>query len=135
MPEYKRWYDHDPLLLEVVNLLKNYQTELKKQAEVFLAKIEEKVSKDAMLRFYEMVKPANGSRWYDKDPVISMTVELLRVVPPDVQRQCAEHFINALKSMGIDYQSPNIVSDNESGNLDSSDSNSVDNSIVGNDAV
>ena len=107
MPDYKRWYDHDPLLLEVVNLLRNYQTELKAHAEVFLKKIEEKVSKDAMTRFYELVKPENGTRWYDKDPVISMTVELLRVVPPDVQRQCAEHFIKALNNMGIEYQSPN----------------------------
>ena len=107
MPAYKRWYDLDPLLSEVVNLLRDYQTELKSHAEVFLKKIEEKVSKDAMTRFYELVKPENGTRWYDKDPVISMTVELLRVVPPDVQRQCAEHFIKALNNMGIEYQSPN----------------------------
>lgn len=106
-PTYKRWYDHDPLLLEVVELLKNYQVELKEQAQVFLAKIEEKVSKEAMDKFYEMVKPVNGTRWYDYDPVISMTVELLRVVPPDVQRACAEHFIKSLKSIGVDYQSPN----------------------------
>lgn len=108
MQEYKRWYDHDPLLLEVVNLLKNYQEELKSQAEVFLKMIEEQVSKAALDRFYEMVKPANGTRWYDKDPVISMTVELLRVVPPDVQRKCAMHFIDSLRELGIDYQSPNL---------------------------
>ena len=24
-PAYKRWYDHDPKLLEVIELLKNYQ--------------------------------------------------------------------------------------------------------------
>ena len=108
MPTYKRWYDHDPLLLEVINILKNYQEELKAQAEVFLQMIEEKVSKTALDRFYEMVKPANGTRWYDKDPVISKTIELLRVVPPDVQKACAEHFINALKDIGVDYQSPNI---------------------------
>ena len=97
-PTYKRWYDHDPLLLEVVELLKNYQDELKSQAEVFLAKIEEQVSKEAIDRFYEMVKPVNGNRWYDNDPVISKTVELLRVVPPEVQKACAQHFINALKA-------------------------------------
>ena len=28
---YKRWYDHDPVLLEVINLLQNYQAELKAQ--------------------------------------------------------------------------------------------------------
>ena len=49
MQEYKRWYDHDPLLLEVVNLLKDYQEELKAQAEVFLKMIEEQVSKAALL--------------------------------------------------------------------------------------
>ena len=33
--QYKRWYDHDPILLEVIDLLKNYQEELKSQALVF----------------------------------------------------------------------------------------------------
>lgn len=107
-PIYKRWYDHDPLLLEVIELLKNYQDELKSQAEVFLKRIEEKVSQEAIDKFYELVKPVNGNRWYDYDPVISKTVELLRVVPPDVQKACAEHFINALKEIGVEYESPNV---------------------------
>lgn len=107
-PIYKRWYDHDPLLLEVVELLRNYQDELKSQAEVFLQKIEEKVSKEAIEKFYELVKPVNGNRWYDHDPVISKTVELLRVVPPDIQKTCAERFIESLKDMGIEYESPNV---------------------------
>lgn len=107
-PIYKRWYDHDPLLLEVVELLKNYQDELKSQAEIFLKKIEEKVSKDAIEKFYELVRPVNGNRWYDQDPVISRTVELLRVVPPDVQKACAEHFIKTLKEIGIEYESANL---------------------------
>ena len=82
-PTYKRWYDHDPLLLEVIELLRNYQTELRAQAEIFLQKIEEKVSKETIDKFYAMVKPVNANnRWYDKDPVISRTVEILRIVPP-----------------------------------------------------
>ena len=107
-PTYKRWYDHDPVLLEVIELLKNYQEELKAQAEIFLQKIEEKVSKEAIEKFYELVKPVNGNRWYDYDPTISRTVELLRVVPPDVQKTCAEHFIKALTEIGIEYESPNL---------------------------
>lgn len=103
-PAYKRWYDHDPLLLEVIELLRNYPEELKSQAEIFLQKIEEKVSKDAIEKFYALVKPVNGSRWYDHDPTISRTVELLRVVPPDIQRGCSERFISALNEMGIDYE-------------------------------
>ncbi|MBQ8848554.1 MAG: hypothetical protein IJ003_06375 [Candidatus Gastranaerophilales bacterium] len=102
MQEYKRWYDHDPLLLKVINLLKDYQDELKEQAELFLSSIEEKVSKEAIDKFYQLVKPINGgSRWYDKDPVISKTVELLRVVPQDVQHQAAQTFIETLLRNGI----------------------------------
>ncbi|MEI8128378.1 MAG: hypothetical protein WCG95_02060 [bacterium] len=107
-PIYKRWYDHDPLLLEVVELLKNYPDELKAQAVLFLQKIEDKVSKDAIEKFYELVKPMNGNRWYDNDPVISRTVELLRVVPPDIQKSCAKHFIAALNESGVTYESPNV---------------------------
>ena len=32
--QYKRWYDHDPILLKVIDLLKNYQEELKSQADI-----------------------------------------------------------------------------------------------------
>ena len=53
---YKRWYDHDPKLLEVIELLKNYQDELLEQAELFLKKLEEQVSKEAIDRFYEKRK-------------------------------------------------------------------------------
>ena len=107
-PTYKRWYDHDPLLLEVIELLRNYQTELRAQAEIFLQKIEEKVSKETI---YAMVKPVNANnRWYDKDPVISKTVEILRIVPPEAQKICAQNFIRTLKEMGIDYKSPNADS-------------------------
>ncbi len=107
-PTYKRWYDHDPLLLEVIDLLRNYQTELRAQAEIFLQKIEERVSKETIDKFYAMAKPVNANnRWYDKDPVISKTVEILRIVPPEAQRICAQNFIKTLKEMGIEYQSPN----------------------------
>jgi len=100
--QYKRWYDHDPLLLKVINILKDYQTELKEQAAIFLDNLEKKVSKEAIEKYYQMVKPINGgSRWYDKDPVISKTVELLRVVPQDVQKTVAQNFIDTLKQNGI----------------------------------
>lgn len=108
MPQYKRWYDHDPVLMEVVELLRNYQYELRAQAEIFLAKIEEKVSKETIDKFYDMVKPINGNRWYDKDPIISKTVELLRVVPPEIQKSAAENFIKALKDSGVEYNSKQV---------------------------
>lgn len=100
--EFKRWYDHDPELLKVINILKDYQEELKEQAKIFLDNLEKKVSKDAIEKYYQMVKPINGgNRWYDKDPIISKTVELLRVVPQEVQKKVAQDFISNLKDHGI----------------------------------
>ena len=101
---YKRWYDHDATLMQILELLRNYQDELKEQAQVFLDKLEEKVSKETIDKFYDMVKPINGKRWYDKDPVISKTVELLRVVPPDAQKAAADNFKKVLKEIGIDHE-------------------------------
>ncbi|MCD8025350.1 MAG: hypothetical protein LUE64_07440 [Candidatus Gastranaerophilales bacterium] len=103
--QYKRWYDYDPLLMQVVGLLRDYPEELKSQAEVFLQKVEERVSKDAIDRFYAVVKPMiKGNRWYDKDPVLSLTIELLRVVPRDIQRQAANNFIRILRSKGVEVE-------------------------------
>ena len=105
MTQYKRWYDHDPLMLKVINILKDYQDELKVQAEIFLETVEKKVSKEAIDKFYNLTKQLNGgSRWYDKDPVISKTIELLRVVPQDIQRQTAQIFIDTLKKNGIEIK-------------------------------
>ena len=102
--EYKRWYDHDATLMQILELLRNYQDELKEQAQLFLDKLEEKVSKETIDNFYDMVKPINGKRWYDQDPVISKTVELLRVVPPDAQKAAADNFKKVLKEIGIDHE-------------------------------
>ena len=103
--EFKRWYDFDPLLLKVINILKDYQEELKVQAAIFLENIERQVSKEAIDKYYQLVRPINGgNRWYDKDPVISKTVELLRVVPVDVQKKVAQDFIDTLKENGINVE-------------------------------
>lgn len=103
--KYKRWYDYDPLLLQVVDLLREYPDELKNQAEIFLKKVEERVSKDAIDRFYSIVKPMiKGNRWYDHDPTLSLTIELLRVVPRDIQRQAANNFIQILQSHGVNVE-------------------------------
>lgn len=99
---YKRWYDHDPLLSEVIELLRYYQDDLRSHAEIFIEKIETAVGKDTLDSFYSMVKPVQGKRWYDKDPVISKTVELLRIVPPQTQKMAAEKFIKALEDLGLD---------------------------------
>ncbi len=100
--KYKRWYDYDPLLLEVIEMLRYYQDELREQAKIFLEKVEKQAGKDTVDKFYETVRPKDGGhRWYDKDPVISKAIELLRVVPVNVQKEVSEHFLSSLEKMGI----------------------------------
>jgi len=101
MTQSKRWYDHDPLMSEVIDLMKNYKDDLKAQAEIFLQKVEIQVGKEALDSFYSMVKPFSGNRWYDQDPVLSMTIELLRIIPPETQIEAANNFLNSLKNQGI----------------------------------
>ena len=100
--QHKRWYDHDPLLLEVIDMLRFFKEELKLQAEVFLGKIESQVDPELIDKFYKTVKPyEGGNRWYDKDVLLSKTIELLRVVPPEAQRKAAAGFLDAMEEMGI----------------------------------
>ena len=102
MTKYKRWYDYDPMLLEVIDMLRYYQDELREQAKIFLEKVEKQAGVDTVNRFYEAVKPKDGgNRWYDKDPIISKAIELLRVVPINVQKSVSENFIKSLEEIGI----------------------------------
>lgn len=103
----RRWYDHDPMLMEVLELLRGFKADVRAQAEVFLAKVEEQIGKEAMEQFYETSRPEKfGNRWYDEDPVVSRAVEILRVVPPAVQRQAAQKFLESMKKQGI---SPDLL--------------------------
>lgn len=100
--KHQRWYDHDPVLIEVLDLLRSFKTDVREQAQQFLNKIEEQVGKDALEEFYEVSRPKKfGNRWYDKDPVISRAVELLRVVPQDAQRAAAMRFLESIKKQGL----------------------------------
>ena len=103
--KFKRWYDFDPELLKLINILKDYQEELLEQAKIFLQSIESKVSKETLDMFYEQTKQISGGNiWYDKEPIISKTIELLRVIPTDVQKKAALTFIEELKSHGIEIK-------------------------------
>lgn len=98
----RRWYDQDPLLAEVLELLRSYPSDVREQAQTFLAKIEEQIGKETLDKFYELAKPEKtGNRWYDHDPVVSKAVELLRVVPPAIQRQAAHRFLESMKKQGL----------------------------------
>lgn len=112
MAEFKRWYDQDPLLMEVMEMLKHYQDDLVAQAEIFLSRIEAQVGKETIDSYYESIKPLiKGNRWYDFNPVLSKTIELLRIIPPEQQRKAAQAFIDNLKAQGITPEMVNEEAD------------------------
>lgn len=98
----RRWYDHDPLLMEVLEIMRSFQEDVKVHAELFLEKLEGTIGVEAMEQFYLQARPAKfGQRWYDQDLSISKAVELLRVLPPAKQRETAQKFLEALKRQGL----------------------------------
>lgn len=98
---YQRWYDHDPALVEAIEVLRQFETELKSQAEVFLDRLKETVGADAIENFYAEILASRGDkmgrRWYDSDPTLSKAIELLRVAPPEAQKQIAQTFLSGLQ--------------------------------------
>jgi cell division protein FtsI/penicillin-binding protein 2 len=53
----RRWYEQDPLLVEVLELLRAYPADVREQAQIFLSKIEEQIGKDTLEKFYELSVP------------------------------------------------------------------------------
>ena len=99
---HRRWYDHDATLLEVFEILKAYPNELREQAQQFMTKIESEIGKDTLESFFQANKPAYiGNRWYDNDPVLFRAIEIMRVVPPDMQRKVAQKFLDTIKKQGL----------------------------------
>jgi len=98
----KRWYDHDPVLLEVLEVLKAFPGQVRDQAQLFMKKLEEQVGADTVAALLKQATPEKfGNRWYDADPVVSQAVELLRIVPPADQRKAAQKFLDAMKQQGL----------------------------------
>ena len=103
MSEYtgtgKRWYDHDPILKEALELLKLSTDEQKQDAKDYMLKLQENVAQDVIERIYEIVTQyqGKGNRWYDNDPVMIRAVEMLRQADPKTQRIAALKLLLALE--------------------------------------
>lgn len=95
----RRWYDQDPLLAEVLHLLEGFEADLEPYAAGFIRKLEVALGPEAVAQLWQQAKPAKtGNRWYDKNPVLLKAIELLKLLPPEAQRQAAQGFLTALKS-------------------------------------
>ena len=98
MAEYRRWYDNDPVLKEALELLSMATPSKKDEASKFLLNLQSEVAKDVIESLYEQIKDyqEKGNRWYDNDPIMLKSIELLRVAPPNVQRQAAKKLLTTL---------------------------------------
>lgn len=98
MAEYKRWYDNDPVLKEALELLSMATKDEQGEASKFLLNLQSEVAKDVIESLYEQIKyyQEHGKRWYDNDPILLKSIELLRVAPPNVQRAAAKKLLTTL---------------------------------------
>ena len=105
--EYRRWYDNDPILKEALELLRMKPDDEQIMACDYLLELQEQVAKDVIERVAELVSEysENGQRWYDKDPVLLKSLELLRLAPPKTQRIAALKLLLALENKETDDDS------------------------------
>jgi hypothetical protein len=95
----KRWYDHDPILKEALELLRLQPDGTKSEAADFMLKLQEQVASDVIEHVYEIITTyqGKGNRWYDNDPMMLKAVELLRNAPANLQRVAALKLLLALE--------------------------------------
>ena len=96
----RRWYDTDPILLEVINLMALAKEEAKTYATKLINGVEAQVAPEVLAKVVARLEDPNRpqNRWYDKEPVLAKAMELLQLMPPEAQRVAALQFIDALKA-------------------------------------
>lgn len=112
MVKSRRWYDEDPTMSEAMELLRLSTDDLKGQAADYIQKMQEQVAHEVIEKVYEAVKKygSDGTRWYDKDPVVLKAIELLRIAPPQVQKRAAKKLITALNDSDNPEDFGNLLS-------------------------
>jgi hypothetical protein len=96
----RRWYDTDPILLEVINLMALAKDEAKTYATKLIKGVEAQVAPEVLAKVTARLEDPNcpQNRWYDREPVLAKAMELLQLMPPEAQRVAALQFIDALKA-------------------------------------
>jgi hypothetical protein len=101
----RRWYDTDPVLLEVINFMELAPIQAERYAQRLITGVERHVSKDMLKQVYDNIKAdsAQSNRWYDDNRTLSLAIELLRIMPRDAQRLAALQFIEATQEDETTY--------------------------------
>ena len=104
MQEQRRWYDNDPILKEALELLKMQPQDKQLMACDYLLELQENAAREVIEHIADLVKEysENGNRWYDKDPVLLKSIELLRQAPPKIQRVAALKLLLALENQEVE---------------------------------
>jgi hypothetical protein len=103
--QVRRWYDTDPVLLEVLNFMELAPKQAERYARNLIAGVEKNAPAKALQDVYASFENPNRpkNRWYDENPTLFKAIELLKMMPPETQRLAAMQFIEATKSDPITY--------------------------------
>jgi|GEM_PF-2470965 len=101
----RRWYDTDPVLLEVLNFMELAPKAAEAYAEKLVSGVEKNAPKEALDNLLSTLsdpdRPKN--RWYDAHPTLSKAIEILKLMPHDAQRVAAMQFIESTRSDHATY--------------------------------
>jgi hypothetical protein len=101
----RRWYDTDPVLLEVLNFMELAPKSAEAYAQKLISGVEKATSKEALNNMLLLADTGKHpkNRWYDAYPVLSKAIELLKMMPHDAQRVAAMQFIESTRSDQATY--------------------------------
>ena len=101
----RRWYDTDPVLLEVLNFMELAPKQAEAYAKNLIAGVEKHAPAKALKEVYQSFEDPNRpqNRWYDESPTLAKAIELLKIMPPETQRLAAMQFIEATQSDPVTY--------------------------------
>lgn len=77
---YKRWYDKDIILKQIVSLLEKLDEETQNDIanDIIQLIIEKQYDSDDFIKVINSDTPSGESRWYDKNETLQSAVEMLK---------------------------------------------------------
>ena len=97
--KYVRWYDEDPYLAPIMKILEQLPVELQDSVAQDLVQIVmsyKNDTNDTKIEYLNQNLLPNYRRWYDVNPNLHSSIELLKTTDPQIKREICESVIEFL---------------------------------------
>ena len=96
---YVRWYDKDPYLSPVMNLLEKLPVEIQDSIAQDLLQLimsYQDISHDNKIEYLNQNTLPSYRRWYDINPNLHSSIELLKNTDPQIKKEICESVVEFL---------------------------------------